>query len=68
MKTRNTGAPFPTLRDVVYLGRVSQNVRARAKRAGLKVVTAKQYRGLYWSSSALERAFGSGAWYDTVKY
>lgn len=51
----------------VYLGRVAREVRYRAKKAGLTIVTSKRMSELL-NVPALTRIRLEGVWYDTVKY
>lgn len=57
---------YPTFRNFVCLGRAGASVRRRAKKAGLKVVNAKQFRLVV--RGGFSALVYQGTWYDTVKY
>ena len=59
---------YLTIRNFVHLGRVPDNVKARARRAGLHVVTVAEMRKMIAGRNVLQRAIEEGIWYDTVKY
>ncbi len=59
---------YPTLGRYVFLGRVSPEVRKRAVRAGLIVLTAKRFRLHASSMASISRIMVDGTWYDTVRY
>lgn len=59
---------YPTLGNYVYLGRVTGDIRRNAKRAGLEIINAAQFRKLYDSLTAGDRIVQDGTWYNTVRY
>jgi hypothetical protein len=58
---------YATFKNYVYLGKVPNNVRLRAKRAGLKPVNVKDFRKIIMNASAFNIFLYEGTWYDTVK-
>lgn len=61
--------PYETLRNFVYLGpHPTKNLKRRARKAGLRPLTVKQWRAMHGNQQAIIRMLYGGRWYDTVKF
>lgn len=59
---------YLTFRSYVYLGRVRNSVRERARRAGLVSIDKRTMRNMIQNSFAGSRMLYEGVWHDTVRY